>query len=163
MIVNKKVLLTPIIGILLFMVEAMGQAGKLPPFRMMQANNTVFKAEYLPMGKPIVIIYFSPECDHFLILMKDLLKGMSSFNKASVAMITHLPVSSVASLMKKYNLNKYSNVYVGTEGSTYFVRNYYKITEMPFMALYTKNGDQVKLYREEGALPRLVTELNKLK
>ncbi len=163
MIVNKKFLLAPLIGMLLFMSPAIGQAGKLPPFRIMQSNNKVFKAEDLPMGKPIVMIYFSPECDHCHILMKDLLKRMSNFNKASIVMITHLPLSSVASFVKKYNLNKYSNVYVGTEGSTFFIKNYYKITEMPFMVLHTKNGDQVKLFREEGALPQLVADLDRLR
>lgn len=148
---------------LLFSSFLYAQAGKLPPFQMVQANGKVFKAQDLPIGKPIVIIYFSPECDHCEKMMKELIKKEASFRKASVAMITHLPVDRVAKFVQQYSLNKYGNIYVGTEGSTFFVRNYYKIDHMPFIALHDKNGNVVKVYRKEGPLTDLVNQLNKLK
>lgn len=139
------------------------QANKLPPFKMMQVNGKVFRAQNLPLGKPIVIIYFSPECDHCEKMMKELLKKEASFKKASVAMITYLPVSNVAKFVQQYGLNKYSNIYIGTEGGTFFVRNYYKIEHMPFIALHDKDGSLVKEYRKEGPLTDLINQLNKLK
>ncbi len=139
------------------------QSGKLPPFRVVQSNGKVFKAEDLPIGKPIILIYFSPECDHCDKLMKDLMKRQANFKKASIAMITYLPVEKVSKFVQQYNLNKYPNIYVGTEGNAFFVRNYYKITDMPFIALHNKNGDVVKVYRKEGALTDLISQLDKLK
>ncbi len=150
-------------GFLLVNTIVFSQAGKLPPFKMMQENGKVFKAQDLPIGKPIVIIYFSPECDHCEKMMKELIKKKASFKKASVAMITHLAVDRVAKFVQQFGLNKYSNIYVGTEGSTFFVRNYYKIEHMPFIALHDKNGNLVKVYRKEGPLTDLVNQLNKLK
>ena len=138
------------------------QAGKLPPFQMTLANGKVFKAQDLPIGKPIVIIYFSPECDHCEKMTKELLKKEASFKKASVAMITHLPVERVAKFVQQYGLSKYSNIFIGTEGNTFFVRKYYKIEQMPFIALHDKNGNIVKVYRKEGPLTDLVNQLNKL-
>lgn len=35
---------------------------------------------------------------------------------------------------------------MGTEGNYLFVKDYYKIEQFPFMALYTKNGDLIKKY-----------------
>jgi thioredoxin-related protein len=142
---------------------AFAQAGKLPPFRMMQANGKVFKAEELPIGKPIIIIYFSPDCDHCNQLMKDFLKREANFEKASIAMVTYLPVDDVRKFSKKYNLSKYSNIYVGSEGSTFFLKNYYQLTQIPFIALYTKNGDIVKSYNNEGALSEVSGRLKYLK
>ena len=138
------------------------QAGKLPPFRMMQVNGKVFKAEDLPMEKPIIIIYFSPECDHCDKLMKELVKQTEGLKKASIAMITYLPVEKVLDFEKTYSLKKYSNIYAGTEGNSFFLRNYYKLTEMPFAALYSKNGDFIKSYNKEIDLVDLLTRLNKL-
>lgn len=140
-----------------------GQSGKIPPFRITQSNGKLFKAEELPMAKPIIIIYFSPDCDHCDNLMKELLKQMADFNKASIAMITYLPLESVTKFVKKYNLKKYANIYVGTEGNNFFVRNYYNIREMPFAALYTKNGDLIKSYSREVPLKDLASRLNTLK
>ena len=129
------------------------QAGKLPPFRMMQANGKIFKAEDLPMGKAIVIIYFSPECDHCDKLMKELVQQTE---------VTYLPVEKVLEFEKNYSLKKYPNIYAGTEGNGFFLRNYYKLTEMPFAALYSKNGDFIKSYTREIDLEDLSTRLNKL-
>lgn len=148
---------------ILFSSSIYAQAGKLPPFQIVQANGKIFKAQELPIGLPIVIIYFSPECDHCEKLTKELLKEETIFKKASVAMISHLPVDRISKFVQQYGLNKYSNVYVGTEGSSFFVRNYYNIEHMPFIALHDKNGNVVKLYRKEGALTDLVNQLNKLK
>ena len=142
--------------------NAIAQAGKLPPFRMMQANGKIFKAEELPMGKPIIIIYFSPECDHCEKLMKELFKRTGELKKASIAMVTYLPVEKVLQFQKTYSLNKYPNIYVGTEGTGFFLKNYYKLTEMPFVALYTKNGHFLKSYSREIDLKDLSTRLNKL-
>ena len=141
---------------------ANAQAGKLPPFRMMQANGKIFKAEDLPMEKAIVIIYFSPECDHCDKLMKELVQQTEGFKKASIAMVTYLPVEKVLEFEKTYSLKKYSNIYAGTEGNSFFLRNYYKLTEMPFAALYSKNGDFIKSYTREIDLEDLSTRLNKL-
>lgn len=152
-----------LISCMLLNLIASAQSGKLPPFRMMQVNGKVFKAEQLPVGKPIIIIYFSPECDHCEVLMKELIRQKVNLKSASIAMITHLPVNAVSKFVQQYSLNKYPNIYIGTESTTYFVRDYYKLTQMPFMALYTKSGDLVKMYRKEGELPDLIKRLNKLK
>lgn len=139
------------------------QSGKIPPFRMTQANGKLFKAEDLPMEKPIIIIYFSPDCDHCDNLTKELLKQAADFSKASIAMITFLPVQSVSNFVNKYKLNRYSNLYVGTEQTSFFVKNYYRVTEMPFVALYTKNGDLVKSYSRNVSLKDLSNRLKILK
>jgi thioredoxin-related protein len=160
----KKIrLLILLSGFLLVNTVVFAQAGKLPPFRMMQANGKVFKAEDLPIGKPIIIIYFSPDCDHCNILMRDFFKHRESFKNASIAMVTYLPVDDVRKFSQKYNVSKHTNLYVGSEGSTLFLKNYYTLTQMPFIALYTKNGDFVKSYRNEEALTDLSNRVKNLK
>ena len=144
-------------------VSVHAQSGKLPPFKMMQASGRIFKAQNLPMGKPILIVYFSPECDHCEKMLKEFFKQAVNFQKASVAFITYLPVDKVVKFEKDYNLAKYPNMYSGTEGSTFFVRNYYKIMDVPFVALYTKNGDFVTSYEKEVDLKVLSEKLNGLK
>lgn len=138
------------------------QQGKLPPFKMMQTNGNIFKAQNLPMGKPILIVYFSPECDHCEEMVKDFFKQAENFQKAAVAFITYLTVDKVSKFEKDYNLAKHPNMYSGTEGSTFFVRNYYKIMDVPFVALYTKNGDFVTSYEKDVDLKVLAEKLRGL-
>src|SRR3712207_4969332 len=103
---------------LLFIYSALpAQSGKIPPFSMVQQDGKIFRAQDLPMGKPVMIIYFSPECDHCDKLMKELLQRQADFKKASIAMITYLPVDRVKAFVRKYSLDKQPNMYVGTEGN----------------------------------------------
>lgn len=61
-------------------------------------------------------------------------------------MITYLSVESVSQFVARNKLNKYSNIFVGTEGNYLLVKNYYNIEQFPFIALYNKNGDLIKKY-----------------
>lgn len=160
----RKACFLILLGVMLSICSfVQAQSGKIPPFRIVQPNGKVFKAENLPMGKPIVIIYFSPDCDHCEKLTKDFLSREKDFKKASVAMITYQPVDKVAKFVTDYKINKYSNIFVGTEGESFFVRNYYRIYQLPFIALYNKNGDFIKSYGQNYALADLSARLNNLK
>lgn len=149
---------------LLLMISSniFSQSGKIPPFRIIQANGRVFKAENLPKGKPIIIIYFSPDCEECQKLTEELLKRMNDFKKASVTMVTYLPVEYVKQYVMKYNLNIYPNIYVGTEGSSFIVRYFYNIQTFPFMALFNKNGDLIKSYYKEHNMEDLSVRLRDL-
>jgi thiol-disulfide isomerase/thioredoxin len=98
------------------------QHNKVPPFQMIQSNGKIFLAGNLPMGKPIVIIYFSPECEDCQLLTKELLNRIKEFNNASIAMITNLKVDIVKKFVIDYNLDNYSNIFIGTEGGFFFCR-----------------------------------------
>ena len=138
------------------------QHNKVPPFQMIQVNGKVFLAGNLPMGEPIVIIYFSPECEDCQQLTKELLNRINEFNNTSIAMITNLSIDKVKHFVTDFHLNNYSNIFIGTEGNSFFVGNYYKIGKLPFMALYNKNGDLIKIYDKEISIEDLIIKLRKL-
>ncbi|WP_164972586.1 TlpA family protein disulfide reductase [Lacibacter luteus] len=135
---------------------------KIPPFRMALSDGKLFSASNLPMGKPVIVIYFSPECDHCQVLMKEWFKRSNDFKKASVVMITFLPVTSVALFEKEYKTKQHPNIFTGTEGTGFFVRNYYKVLDMPFVALHDKNGNLVSTYSKDIPLNTLAAKLRQL-
>ena len=96
-----------------------------------------------------MIIYFSPECEDCMEFTKELLSRINEFKNVSIAMITFLPTETVSQFVKNYNVNAYPNIYVGTEGTLFFVRKYYNIQQLPFLAIYNKNGDLIKIYNQE--------------
>src|SRR5512144_647479 len=102
---------------LLLPTEVWSQSS-LPPFKMYLSNKTVFSATELPKEKPVIVIYFDPECDHCQKLMNDLFKKINSFKKAEIVIVTFKPVEEVAAFEKKYKTHDYSNINVGTEGTS---------------------------------------------
>lgn len=138
------------------------QHKKVPPFQMIQVNGKVFLAGNLPLGQPIVIIYFSPECEDCQQLTRELLNRIKEINNASIAMITNLSIDKVKHFVTEFHLDNYSNIFIGTEGNSFFVGNYYKVGKLPFMALYNKNGDLIKIYDKEISIEDLIINLKKL-
>jgi thiol-disulfide isomerase/thioredoxin len=122
------------------------QPGKVPSFKIVESNGKIFKAENLPIGKPLIIIYFSPECDDCQRLTENFLTRINDFKNVAVVMITYLSVESVSQFVARNNLNKYSNIIIGTEGKYLFVKNYYNIEQFPFIALYNSKCYLIKKY-----------------
>jgi len=121
---------------------------KVAPFNIKLTNGQQFKAEQLVKG-PVVLIYFSPDCDHCQNFTQDLVKNYSVVANKQVVMITFQAMDMLNPFVKKYKLNQYPNFKVGTEGTSYVVRNYYNIRSFPFIAIYDKTGKLVKTYEGE--------------
>ena len=134
----------------------------IPSFKMTLSNNEIFTAADLPKGKPFVLIYFDPDCDHCQKLMTELFKRMNSFKKAEMVLITFKPITEVAAFEKKYSTGKYANMRVGTEGTLFYLKNYYKLVKMPFTALYDSKGNYSYSYRDETPVDDLIKRLQGL-
>lgn len=76
-------------------------------------------------------------------------------------MITYVTVNDLHSFVKEFNFTKYKNFYVGTEGSTFFVRDYYRVGKMPFVALYTKDGDFLNAWNQPADVAPIIRILEK--
>jgi hypothetical protein len=75
-------------------------------------------------------------------------------------MITFLPVDILKSFVVKHKIDQYANIYPGTEGDLFFVRDYYKVITLPFVALYSKSGDLLKIYRENFNINEISKQIN---
>jgi len=158
---NKTgVFFTGLVCLLFLSVEVFSQA--IPPFKMYRSDKTIFSAAELPKTKPVVLIYFDPDCDHCQKLMKELFEKINAFKKAEIIMVTFKPIEEVAEFEKKNNTQKYQNIIVGTEGVGFYLRNYYGLTKMPFTALYDKKGSLAYSYRKETLVDDLIKRLKKL-
>ena len=135
----------------------------LPSFKMTLSDNKIFNSSELPKGKPLVLIYFDPDCDHCQILMNEFFKKINSFIKTEIVLITFKPVAELAAFEKKYSTQKFSNMKVGTEGTGFYVRNHFNLMTMPFTALYDKKRNLNYSYRKETSVDDLINRLKKLK
>ena len=149
------------IAIFLFSPYAV-RSQTIPHFKMTLSNNKIFNAIDLPKDKPLVLIYFDPDCDHCQKLMTELFKKINSFKKVEMVLITFKSVTEVAAFEKKYTTSKYANMKVGTEGTLFYLKNYYKLVKMPFTVLYDSKGNYNFSYREETHVDDLIKRLQGL-
>lgn len=137
-------------------------ADKLPAFGMTMSNGRYFTAADIPKGRPVLLIYFAPDCDHCHTLMNAFFQRAPEFEKAEVIMVTFKPVSELTAFEQAYQTFLYSNIKVGTEGNTAYLRMFYKLQNTPFTALYNREGKLVKSYRKSPILNDLLTLLKQL-
>ncbi|HET9825570.1 MAG TPA: redoxin domain-containing protein [Chitinophagaceae bacterium] len=134
----------------------------LPPFKMYLSNNTVFSVTQLPRNKPVVVIYFDPDCDHCQKLMNGIFKKINSFKKTEMIMVTFKSIAEVAAFEKRYKTARYSNLRVGPEGTSYQLRDYYQLVKIPFTALYGKNQKLSYSYGQDASVDEIVKRVKDL-
>jgi len=94
--------------------------------------------------------------------MKELFQKIDAFKSAEIIMVTFKPIEEVVAFEKQNNTQKHPNIVVGTEGTGFYVRNYYGLVTMPFTALYDKNGNLNYSYRKETVVDDLIKRLKSL-
>lgn len=134
----------------------------IPPFKMQLTNGTVFSSKNLSHEKPVLIIYFAPDCEHCQVLMNAVFKNIKDFKKAQIVMVTFKPLNEVIAFKKNYQTDKYPNIKVGIEMPIFFFRNYFKLQNTPFTALYNKQGKLIASYKNETPVNDLIRRLKAL-
>lgn len=135
---------------------------QLPAFKMLMTDGKFFNSADLPKNKPVVLIYFAPDCEHCQVLMNEFFKEVDAFKKVQVLLITFKPVDEVAAFEKLYQTHKYENIKVGTEGTTFYLRQFFKLQNTPFTAIYNKEKKLVHAYRNETPVRDLVQRVKQL-
>lgn len=135
---------------------------RIPPFKILLSNGTYFSPDKLVRNKAVVLIYFSPDCDHCRTLMQSFFKQAGQYKNVEVVMITFKPLEEVTRFVYDYSVGKYPNINVGTEGNTFFIRQFYKLTNTPFVAVFNKEGSLVKSFREISEAAPITEEIRKL-
>lgn len=156
----KETFKLKITGLLIFLMICLSgkaQNGKLPPFIITQQNGKYFKATQLPYDKGILIIYFSPECEDCHAFISALKKRINKFSHTSIVMVTQAPLNEMKSFITQYQLNQFNNIHVGTEETTLFLGQYYKLDKLPFIALYDKMGNLQATYRQSINLDQFIS------
>ena len=137
-------------------------AQKLPAFKMKLSNGKIFSSSEVSHTKPLIIIYFAPDCEHCQILMKGLFKRINEFKNAQILMATFESDDAVAGFVKQYQTAKYPNIKVGIEIPVFFFRRYYELEHTPFTALFDKNQKLIVSYKDYTPLDDLIKNLKLL-
>lgn len=123
----------------------------IPAFKILQPDSTWFTNENIPKNRPVVIIYFSPECGHCQLAAQEISAHMSELKDAFFVWVSFYSVPEIKTFTENYKLTQYANFRFGRDPQ-YFIPNFYKVKFTPFMAVYGKDGKLVQAY-EQGAEP----------
>ncbi|MCA0399093.1 MAG: thioredoxin family protein [Bacteroidetes bacterium] len=112
----------------------------VPPFELLGLDNQKINRESLAKRAGTLIIYFSPDCHHCQQQMDWLKEKLSSFDKYNLVLATYQPMEELQGFYDKYKMASWKNLYIGRD-EKFFLPPYFKINNLPFLALYDKNGN----------------------
>ncbi len=95
-------------------------------------------------------MYFSPDCDHCKHQTDSMLASFNDFKDVEILMATYQPFDEMIKFYQAYGMSKYSNIKMGRD-TRFFMPPFYKIKNLPFMALYNKKGKLITTF--EGTTP----------
>lgn len=146
----------------IFFIPTSSIAQTLPAFKMKLSNGKIFSSSEVSHKKPLIIIYFAPDCEHCQILMNGIFKKINEFKNAEILMATFESDAAVAGFVKQYQTAKYPNIKVGTEIPVFFFRKYYQLEHTPFTALFDKNQKLIISYKDYTSVDDLIKHLKML-
>jgi len=134
---------------------------KIPEFSILDCNSSKADSIWinnksLPNNKPIVFVYFSPECSHCEYETEEIKKHMDSLSKATFVFVSYHPLEKIKAFYDKYNLSKYANIVMGRD-LKYYVPSFFRVEFTPFVAIYTPQGNFVKAYKQGADMAELIS------
>lgn len=147
--------------ILSFSKKAASQT--IPNFKLELTNGKMFSSAEISHQKPLIIIYFAPDCEHCQVLIKSVLKRINEFKKSQIILASFESLEQVSIFEKDYGLKSYANIKTGIEKPVFFFRYYFHLENTPFTALYDKHGKYVISYKKQTSVDDLLEHLNALK
>jgi peroxiredoxin len=154
----KQLLLYPFLLLMATMVFAQSETvpapylrfPTIPLFTLLKVDSSKLTRDELKKNSKTMIMYFSPDCDHCKHQTDSILARISEFRDVQILMATYQPMEEMKTFYKEYKIAGYSNIKIGRD-TQFFFPPFYKIKNLPFMALYNSNGKLITTY--EGTTP----------
>lgn len=123
----------------------------IPPFRLLLADSTtIITKDDLPKKNAVMIMLFSPDCEHCQHEASELVKNKARFKNIQVVMSTTHPFYQQQEFYNKYHLNELDNLIMGKDYQ-YILPSFFSIKNFPYIALYNKKKELITTF--EGAYP----------
>ncbi len=131
----------------------------VPPFTIMTTPDSVaFTKADLKKKKPVLIIYFSPDCDHCKHFTKELLDNYSVLKNVQVVMVSSLNFDLIKRFYQEYKIADYPNIHLGRDGTDFF-RTFFNVRAYPTIMLYGKKGNFIKRFDGTATAQKIADEL----
>lgn len=123
----------------------------LPPLQVILADSTTkYTKADLPKNKPVLVMLFSPDCEHCQHEAEEIAAKAEELNGLHIVMITTYPLYRLKEFGERYGVANLPNVVLAKD-PYYLLIPFYDVRNFPFMALYNKKGKLIDTVA--GSLP----------
>lgn len=133
----------------------------IPPFKLLKGDSaTYITRDDIKKHHLTLIMCFSPECDHCKHQTEDIINAMDKFKDVEIVMATFQPLSEMKEFYRYYKIADYPNIRMGRDDK-YILPPFYKIHNLPFLALYDKKGNLITTFEGNQPVNKILKAFNK--
>jgi len=139
----------------------------IPNYKILRADSTYITQAALDRHKPVMFIYFAPDCPHCQHLMGELKENMEPFKNIQIVMIcntttTYPYFNLLKTFSHDYDLPKYKNITMGSEFPTGALIRYFHVSTTPFVAIYDRNGKMIRYFDKPPKVEDVIAAVKKV-
>ena len=132
----------------------------MPEFCLPQARDSIlFCSEQFEKGKPIVVMYFHPECDFCHAKAKQLQQGKGKVAEIKWVLVSYAERDSVKKFMETYGLADISNIVVLVDSQLYLYDRLH-VEKIPTYFIYNRDHHLVPVKRGDSKLETIIRLAN---
>lgn len=134
----------------------------LPDFDVLLPDSiTRINTSEIKTGAPIVLLYFSPDCEHCQNETEAILQHIDRLKDVRFYFITNDPFDRLKIFGQHYRLDKYSNILLGQD-EQFFLLRYLKGSFPPCLVLYDKDKRKSKTFQGETPIDTIISSIHQL-
>ena len=115
----------------------------IPPFQLLEVDSVhMLTKEHIKKNKQVLLMFFSPECEHCKHQMRDILADFSKFKDIEIVMATFQPFEQMQTFYNYYRIADHPNILMGRD-EKYMLPPFYRMQSLPYLALYDKKGNYI--------------------
>ena len=119
----------------------------IPAFTVLKLDSTYTNDRVIPKNKPVIIVYFSPECGHCQLTAQEFSEKMKNMRKYFFVWVSYYPLPEIKEFAKKFSLQQFNNIIIGRDPN-YLIPSYYRVKFTPFIAVYNKDHHLLQTYEK---------------
>lgn len=134
----------------------------MPSFNLLLIDSTtIFNTRDIPKGKPSVLLFFDPDCEHCQEETTDLLKNMDSLSNINFYFISINQMDRLKVFNGYYQLSRYPNITVGKDYSFFFL-GHFKDVYPPYSIVYDRHKRLRAVFKGEATAKQIILIVNNL-
>jgi thioredoxin-related protein len=128
----------------------------MPAFRILMLDSVMMINTYnIPKGKPTILMYFSPDCDHCEKMTETMLKHIDELKDTRIFLFSPMSLSLIRSFNEKLKLKDYNNIVIGQDFDHIFSK-YYGAKYVPYIAIYDRDKKLVRTFEGGAKIEQLI-------
>ncbi len=131
----------------------------VPPYELLGTDSILHTKANLAK-KPLLLMYFSPTCDHCIQQMADMNKYWKQLEDYQLVLATYEPMEDLAQFIKRFGLDQHTNIITGRD-EKFMLPGFFAMRSLPYLALYDKKGNLITTFEGTTKMEKVLEGFQK--